>query len=227
MKRILIVEDDADIAALEQDFFTAAGMAAEITHNGDTGLDRARSGEFDLVIVDLMLPGLDGFEICRTLHRESTVPIMVVSARTEDRDKVRALGLGADDYVEKPFSPTELVARVQAHLRRAEATGGGAERREHFAVGPITIDALRRATIVDGRQVALTAIEYELLSLFVRNPGRLFSREELFQRVWGEVYSDLSTVTVHIRRLREKIERDPSHPRLIETVWGMGYRLSV
>jgi DNA-binding response OmpR family regulator len=226
VKRILVVEDDLDIAALERDFLEAEGYESIVAASGTEAIDVIGHHRFDLVILDLMLPGNDGFEVCRAIRARGHTPVIVVSARTADLDKVRALGIGADDYVEKPFSPTELVARVKAHIRRSELYAGSAPSHSVIAVGQLEIDTDRRAVSVRGGAVSVTSTEYELLTLLARHPNRLFSRDELFERIWGDVYGDASTVTVHIRRLREKIERDASHPEIIETVWGMGYRLN-
>ncbi|MFP4484659.1 MAG: response regulator transcription factor [Spirochaetaceae bacterium] len=224
MKRILIIEDDREIAELERDYLEAAGFEVDVETDGIAGRDRALAGGYALVVVDLMLPSVDGFAICRTLREHSETPIMVVSARTEDIDKVRALGLGADDYVAKPFSPAELVARVKAHIGRYVRLSGGEG--STIAAGPLTLDPVAKEVRRGETPVQLTATEFNLLELLARNPNRVFSRQEIFDRLWGvDTFGDLSTVTVHIRRLREKIEEDPSQPTIVETVWGMGYRL--
>jgi DNA-binding response OmpR family regulator len=225
VKRLLIIEDDRAIAELERDYLEADGFSVDLALDGAEGLRRAGEAAYSLVLLDLMLPGRSGFDICRTLRASSEVPILLVSARGADVDKVRGLGLGADDYITKPFSPAELVARVKAHLARYERLRGGA------GALPITAGALAmergsmRVTVA-GREVALTAREFEVLALLASHPDRVFGREEIFARIWGEeAFGDVSTVTVHIRRIREKIEVDPSQPRIIETVWGVGYRL--
>jgi DNA-binding response OmpR family regulator len=223
--KVLIIEDDADIAALERDYLEAAGFETETVADGRVGLECALQDAYDLVVVDLMLPGANGFEICRALRRQSQIPVMVVSARSEDIDKVRALGLGIDDYVEKPFSPAELVARVKAHITRYRTLREEDPPQAPLTCGTVALDPTLREVRVAGRSVLLTVLEYQLLELFMRHPGRVFSRDELFERVWDETYGDLGTVTVHIRRLRRKIEPDPAAPTIIQTVWGMGYRL--
>lgn len=231
--RALIVEDDRAIAELERDYLEAAGFSVSIQVDGAAALDTARStmpdSAFDLYLIDLMLPGSDGFAICRELRLRTERPILVVSARDGDMDKVRALGLGADDYVTKPFSPAELVARAKAHIERYErllgaSPAGGSEAKAIFA-RDIVIDLEKKTVSVAGRAVQLTATEFAILVLLASSPGRVFAREEIFERVRGEgTYGEVSTVTVHVRRLREKIETDPSDPTHIETVWGMGYR---
>ena len=231
--RALIIEDDRAIGELERDYLEAAGFAASIQTDGSAALRTAQDTQpenaFDLYIVDLMLPGSDGFAICRELRSRTERPILVVSARDGDMDKVRALGLGADDYVTKPFSPAELVARAKAHIERYERLLGAAPAGETPATvifaRDVVIDLEKKAVSVAGRPVQLTATEFSILTLLAASPGRVFSREEIFERVRGEgTYGEVSTVTVHIRRLREKIETDPSDPSHIETVWGMGYR---
>jgi DNA-binding response OmpR family regulator len=225
VKRLLIIEDDRAIAELERDYLEADGFAVDVELDGDGGLRRATETPYDLVLLDLMLPGRSGFEICRTLRASSEVPILLVSARRADVDKIRGLGLGADDYITKPFSTAELVARVKAHLARYERLRGGPGALP-ITVGALVLDPESMRVTVAGRDVTLTAREFEILALLASHPDRVFSREQIFERIWGQgVFGDISTVTVHIRRIREKIETDPSQPRMIETVWGVGYRL--
>ncbi len=225
MKRLLIIEDDRAIAELERDYLEADGFAVDIEMDGDDGLRKARETAYDLVLLDLMLPGRSGFDVCRTLRASSEVPILLVSARRADVDKIRGLGLGADDYITKPFSTAELVARVKAHLARYERLRGGRGALP-ITAGALVLDPDSMRVTVAGREVALTAREFEILALLASYPDRVFSREQIFEQVWGQgVFGDISTVTVHIRRIREKIEGDPSQPRIIETVWGIGYRL--
>jgi DNA-binding response OmpR family regulator len=228
MPRILIIEDDGAIAELERDYLEAAGFEAEIVPDGSQALEKAKASPHDLYVVDLMLPGLDGFALCTELRALSEVPILVVSARGSDLDKVRALGLGADDYVTKPFSPAELVARVRAHLERyARLSGRSPGSAAIISSGDLTIDTERKAVLVGGQDVGLTATEYAILSLLAANPGRIWSKEEIYEKLHGEgFYGETSAITVHVRRLREKIEEDPSEPRHVETVWGMGYRFA-
>ncbi len=225
MKRLLIIEDDRTIAELERDYLEADGFAVDLAGDGVEGLRRAAERTYDLVLLDLMLPGTSGFEVCRSLRASAEVPILLVSARSSDVDKVRGLGLGADDYITKPFSPAELVARVKAHLARYERLRGG-RGGAPITAGPLVLERETMRVTVAGREVALTAKEFDVLALLASHPARVFSREEIFARLWGgNTYGELSTVTVHIRRIREKIEADPSHPRIIETVWGVGYRM--
>jgi len=226
MARVLIAEDDAAIAELESDYLAADGHRTQIAANGFQALAAAASGGFDLFIVDLMLPGGDGFTLCKGLRAASEKPIVVVSARASDEDKIRAFGLGADDYVTKPFSPAELAARVRAHLERyARLSGGRAE--TVLSAGGLSIDNEKKSVLVGGKPAQLTATEFAILLLLAKEPGKIFSKEEIFERIRGEgAYGDLGTITVHVRRLREKIEDDPSDPRRIETVWGMGYRFA-
>lgn len=229
MKRILIIEDEASIAELERDYLEINGFKADIELRGDTGLKRASSQEYDLIILDLMLPGMDGFEICRQLRVESNIPVLMVSAKKEDIDKIRGLGLGADDYITKPFSPGELVARVKAHLSRYERlVGRNDERNSSLNIRGLSLDKSSRRVHVNEREVILTTKEFDVLAFLATNPNRVFSREELFDRIWGmDSIGDMATVTVHIKRIREKIELDPSNPQYIETIWGAGYRFKV
>jgi DNA-binding response OmpR family regulator len=232
--RALIVEDDRAIAELERDYLEAAGFSATIEGDGAAAFavatETSSGNEFDLYLVDLMLPGSDGFAICRELRAHTEKPVLVVSAREGDIDKVRALGLGADDYMTKPFSPAELVARAKAHIERYERLRGGVQddgesRAKVIIARDIVIDLDKKTVEVAGKPVQLTATELAILTLLVASPGRVFSREEIFERIRGEgTYGEVSTVTVHVRRLREKLEADPSNPTHIETVWGMGYK---
>ena len=227
MTRILLIEDDPALADLVRDYLEVEGFEIQTCSDGRQGFELALKGGHDLILLDLMLPGLGGFEILRAFRAQHPQPVLVVSARGDDIDKIRGLGLGADDYISKPFSPAELVARVKAHLaryRRLTGTAGGVEAK----AGPLMFDHEKKQVRLNGSPLALTAKELDLLILFIQNPGRLFSKEELYARVWGEnTAGDLSTVTVHVRRLREKVEADPADPKLIETVWGLGYRLAV
>lgn len=226
MRKILIVEDDTAIAAIERDYLEIDGFDVEIAPDGITGLERGLSGAFDLILLDLMLPGLDGFTVCRKLREQVDVPILMVTARQEDIDKIRGLGLGADDYIEKPFSPSVLAARVKAHLARYQRLAGPEKRKAEITLGGLRLNTETHRLYVDGREVELKNKEYELLLFFLLHIDAVFSRETLYERVWGmDAMGDNATVAVHINRLREKIERDPSRPRYIETVWGAGYRL--
>lgn len=231
MKRILIVEDELAIAELQRDYLEVAGYHVEIEERGDRGLELALREEWDLLILDVMLPETDGFEICRHVRSRKELPILLVTAKQEEIDKIRGLGLGADDYVTKPFSPSELVARVRAHLARYERLTGQDLRRvqarsEQIAIGGLHIDKGTRQVAVNERDVSLTSKEFDLLVFLALHPNRVFTRDELFERVWGlDSAGDVATVTVHVRKLREKIEPDPKQPQYIETIWGVGYRL--
>ncbi|MCI8326706.1 MAG: response regulator transcription factor [Lachnospiraceae bacterium] len=229
MSKILIIEDEVAIADLERDYLELSGFEVEIENEGDVGLTRALKEDFDLFILDLMLPGTDGFEICRRIRDEKNTPIMMVSAKKEDIDKIRGLGLGADDYITKPFSPSELVARVKAHLARYERLiGSNAETRNIIEIRGIKIDKDARRVWVHEEEKAFTSKEFDLLSFLAQNPNRVFTKEELFQEIWDmESIGDIATVTVHIKKIREKIEYNTAKPQYIETIWGVGYRFKV
>jgi DNA-binding response OmpR family regulator len=225
MPKILIVEDDAEIAALERDYLLMAGFEAEIAGNGLSGLELAKSA--DLVVLDIMLPGIDGFEVLRELRKTSDIPVIMLSARGEDIDKIRGLGFGADDYMQKPFSPGELVARVRAHLSRYDRLTSKT-RSQKLAARGLELDREDRRVFLHGKECSLTPKEFEILLFLMENPNRVYSKEDLFERVWGlEALGDGDTVVVHVRRLREKIEPEPQHPQYVETVWGAGYRFRV
>ncbi|HBM79501.1 MAG TPA: DNA-binding response regulator [Clostridiaceae bacterium] len=229
MKRILIIEDEESIAELERDYFEASGFKADIEQRGDTGLKTALARDYDLIILDLMLPEIDGFEVCKKIREKKNIPILIVSARKEDIDKINGLGLGADDYITKPFSPGELVARVKAHIARYDRLIGSKEQKDDVVkIRGIVIDKSSRRVFVNDKEIVLTNKEFDLLTLFASNPNRVFSKEELFDKIWGmDSIGDITTVTVHIRKIREKIEVDPSNPQYIETLWGVGYRFEI
>jgi DNA-binding response OmpR family regulator len=227
MKKILIIEDDRSIAELERDYLEAEGFDCTIVEDGSSGLETARSGLWDLIILDLMLPGADGFSICRTLRKETEIPILMVSARKDDIDKIRGLGLGADDYVGKPFNPGELTARVKAHLSRFDRLKGTSQRSRAVSFRGLSVDPDTYKVTRNDKDISLTAKEFEILHMLISNADRVYSKEEIFDRIWEDSYGDLSTVTVHVRKLREKIEENPSEPEYIETVWGVGYRFRV
>lgn len=228
-KKILIVEDEESIAELEKDYLELSGFEVTIENTGDKGLDRALSETFDLYILDLMLPNVDGFEICRAIREKKNTPILVVSAKKDDIDKIRGLGLGADDYITKPFSPSELVARVKAHLSRYERLiGTNAVQNDVVEIRGIRIDKTARRVYVDEVEKTLTTKEFDLLTFLASNPNHVFTKEELFQKIWDmDSIGDIATVTVHIKKIREKIEYDTSKPQYIETIWGVGYRFKV
>ena len=228
MDKILIIEDDVAIAEIERDYLELDGFAVEIAADGNVGLERGLSGEHSLILLDLMLPGMDGFAICRALREQIDVPILMVTARQEDIDKIRGLGLGADDYIEKPFSPSVLVARVKAHLARYRRLTGSERTSGEIQISGIRLNEETHRVYVDGREVELTNKEYELLLFFMLNVDVVFSREQLYERIWGwDAMGDSATVAVHINRLRKKIEQDPANPRYIVSVWGAGYRFNL
>ena len=228
MDKILIIEDDVAIAEIERDYLELDGFAVEIAADGNVGLERGLSGEHSLILLDLMLPGMDGFAICRALREQIDVPILMVTARQEDIDKIRGLGLGADDYIEKPFSPSVLVARVKAHLARYRRLTVNERTSGEIQIGGIRLNEETHRVYVDGREVELTNKEYELLLFFMLNVDVVFSREQLYERIWGwDAMGDSATVAVHINRLRKKIEQDPANPRYIVSVWGAGYRFNL
>lgn len=225
MQKILIIEDDMDIAELERDYMEANGFSVEIVGDGSLGEKRALEADVDLILLDIMLPGMDGFQVCRKVREARNIPILLVSARQEDVDKIRGLGLGADDYIVKPFSPSELVARVKAHLQRYLQLTGKKDAPHVFQRGALTIDRDGHRVFLDGREVPMPNKEFALLLFLAENPGVVFSKETLFERIWGETsLGDTATVSVHINRIREKIEPSTTRPTYIETVWGVGYR---
>lgn len=229
MSKILIVEDEVAIADLEKDYLELSGFEVETEHAGDRGLKRSLEEEFDLVILDLMLPGLDGFEICRQIRENKDIPIIMVSAKKDDIDKIRGLGLGADDYMTKPFSPSELVARVKAHLARYERlVNSNVQENDIVEIHGIKIDKTARRVWIDGEEKNFTTKEFDLLTFLAQNPNRVFTKEELFKEIWDmESVGDIATVTVHIKKIREKIEKQSSKPQYIETIWGVGYRFKL
>ncbi len=225
METILIIEDDEDIAELERDYLEANGFQVEIVADGLEGKKRAMEDQVSLIILDIMLPGLDGFQVCRQVRENRNIPILLVSAKQEDVDKIRGLGLGADDYIVKPFSPTELVARVKAHLKRYQQLTGQQKANTVLQRGNLTIDVTGHRVYVKDREVVMPNKEFALLVFLAENSGVVFSKETLFQRIWGEdSLGDTATVSVHVNRIREKIERNSAKPAYIETVWGVGYR---
>ncbi len=226
MSKILIIEDDRDIAEVERDYLTINGFNANITDNGITGIDKVKQGDYDLILLDLMLPGLDGFSVCKKLREITDIPILMVTARKEDIDKIRGLGLGADDYIEKPFSPNVLVARVKANLAQYGRLRKSDEKKENIIdIGDYTINTSSHRVYKRGQEVELKNKEYELFLFLVMNADIVFDKEALYEKIWGfDSLGDTATVAVHINRLREKLEDDPSKPKHIQTVWGAGYR---
>ena len=229
MSRILIVEDEVAIADLEKDYLELSGFEVEVENDGTSGLARALAEDFDLFILDLMLPGIDGFEICKRIREKKNTPILMVSAKKDDIDKIRGLGLGADDYVTKPFSPSELVARVKAHLARYERLIASATPENDIVeIRGIKIDKTARRVWVNGEEKQFTTKEFDLLTFLAENPNHVFTKEELFKEIWNmDSVGDIATVTVHIKKIREKIEMNTAKPQYIETIWGVGYRFKL
>jgi len=229
VSKILIIEDEEAIADLEKDYLELSGFEVETEERGDIGLTRALKEGFDLIILDLMLPGVDGFEICKKIREEKNIPVIMVSAKKDDIDKIRGLGLGADDYMTKPFSPSELVARVKAHLARYERLiGSGVQENETIEIRGIKIDKTARRVWINGEEKPFTSKEFDLLTFLAQNPNHVFTKEELFSKIWDmESIGDIATVTVHIKKIREKIEFNTAKPQYIETIWGVGYRFKV
>ncbi|WP_461811779.1 response regulator transcription factor [Faecalimonas sp.] len=229
MNKILIVEDEEAIADLEKDYLELSGFEVEVANDGEIGLEKALGEEYNLIILDLMLPGIDGFEICRRVRDEKNTPIIMISAKKDDIDKIRGLGLGADDYMTKPFSPSELVARVKAHLARYERLiGSTIEENEIIEIRGLKIDTTARRVWVNGEEKSFTTKEFDLLTFLASHPNHVYTKDQLFSEIWDmESIGDIATVTVHIKKIREKIEFDTSKPQYIETIWGVGYRFKV
>ena len=227
--RILIIEDETSIAELAKDYLELSGFEVELEEQGDVGLERALNEDFDLLILDLMLPGMDGFEICRRFRQSKNTPIIMISAKKDDIDKIRGLGLGADDYMTKPFSPSEMVARVKAHLARYERLiGSGSPENEIIEIRGLKIDKTARRVWVNGEEKNFTTKEFDLLTFLAQNPNHVYTKEELFREIWDmDSIGDIATVTVHIKKIREKIEFNTAKPQYIETIWGVGYRFKV
>ncbi|MCI8582993.1 MAG: response regulator transcription factor [Dorea sp.] len=229
MSKILIVEDEVAIADLEKDYLELSGFDVEVANDGLIGLQKSLEEDYNLVILDLMLPGIDGFEICRKIRDDKNTPIIMVSAKKDDIDKIRGLGLGADDYMTKPFSPSELVARVKAHLARYERLiGSAAEVNKIVEIRGLKIDTTARRVWVNGEERAFTTKEFDLLTFLASHPNHVYTKDELFSEIWDmESIGDIATVTVHIKKIREKVEMDTSNPQYIETIWGVGYRFKM
>ena len=229
MSKILIVEDEESIADLEKDYLELSGFEVAIQNNGDDGLKDALEKDYDLLILDLMLPGTDGFEICKRVREVKNMPIIMVSAKKDDIDKIRDLGLGADDYMTKPFSPSELVARVKAHLSRYERLiGSNTQENDVIEIRGIKIDKTALRVWVNNEEKNFTTKEFDLLTFLAQNPNHVFTKEELFKKIWDmDSIGDIATVTVHIKKIREKIEFNTAKPQYIETIWGVGYRFKV
>ena len=229
MSRILIVEDEISIAELEKDYLELSDYEVDIASDGETGESMALKGDYVLCILDVMLPGKDGFEICKAIRKEKNIPIIMVLAKRDDIDKIRGLGLGADDYITKPFSPSELVARVKAHLARYDRlVASTVPQNDVLEIRGLKIDKTARRVFVNNEEKVFTTKEFDLLLFLASNPNKVFSKDELFRNIWDmESIGDIATVTVHIKKIREKIEYDTSKPQYIETIWGVGYRFKV
>lgn len=229
MSKILIIEDEVAIADLEKDYLELSGFEVAMEHAGDSGLARALAEDFDLIVLDLMLPGIDGFEVCRQIREKKDIPVIMVSAKKDDIDKIHGLGLGADDYMTKPFSPSELVARVKAHMSRYNRlVNTNQKANDVIEIRGIRIDKTARRVYIDGEEKNFTTKEFDLLTFLAENPNHVFTKEELFREIWDmDSVGDIATVTVHIKKIREKIEGNSSKPQYIETIWGVGYRFKL
>ena len=229
MSKILIIEDEIAIADLEKDYLELSGFEVATENAGDIGLKRALEEEFDLIVLDLMLPGLDGFEVCRQIRQKKDIPVIMVSAKKDDIDKIHGLGLGADDYMTKPFSPSELVARVKAHMSRYNRLVNTSQKQNDvIEIRGIRIDKTARRVYIDGEEKNFTTKEFDLLTFLAENPNHVYTKEELFREIWDmDSIGDIATVTVHIKKIREKIEYDSANPQYIETIWGVGYRFKM
>ena len=229
MSKVLIVEDEDAIAEIERDYLELSGFDVTLASDGKEGLDIALKEDFDIIILDIMLPGMDGFDICKEIRKEKDIPIIMVSAKKDDIDKIRGLGLGADDYMTKPFSPSELVARVKAHLARYDRlTGSAVEKNKIIEIRGLRIDTTARRVWVNDVEKTFTTKEFDLLTFLASHPNHVYTKEELFREIWDmESIGDIATVTVHIKKIREKVEVDTSNPQYIETIWGVGYRFKV
>ncbi|MGE7842808.1 response regulator transcription factor [Lysinibacillus sp. NPDC093712] len=226
--RILIIEDDISIAELQRDYLEIHDIEAEIITDGSEGLSRALNEPFDLIVVDLMLPSMNGFEICRRIREKKNIPLIIVSAKKEDIDKIRGLGLGADDYITKPFSPSEFVARVQAHSKRYKQLTGTEQAQDYLEMNNIIVDKAARKVFVLGQEVIFTTKEFDLLVFFMEHPNRVWTKEQLFRQLWymDDLDGDVFTVVVHVGRIRDKLKKGKLSELPIETIWGSGYRFN-
>lgn len=226
MKHILIIEDEIDIAELEKDYLEMNGFHVDLIANGKEGYECALTGKYDLILLDIMLPGMDGYKICKALREKLDIPLIMISAKKDEIDKIRGLGLGADDYITKPFSPQEMVARIKAHLSRYERLKQPSKHTSReIHLGTLRIEPDTRRVFLSDREIPFTTKEFELLLFLASNPDIVFNKDDLFEKIWGlDSVGDVATVTVHIRKIREKIEKNPSDPDFIETIWGAGYR---
>lgn len=225
MQRVLIIEDEKDIAELERDYLEINGIESDIAATGEEGLKLAAANSYSLILLDLMLPGIDGFDLCKKLRATLDVPILMVTARKEDIDKIRGFGRGADDYIVKPFNPNELIARVKAHMARYDRLTKRDKKLNEIHIRNLMMEPDSRRVFLDNEEKIFTAKEYDLLYFLASHPNIVFTKEHLFEQIWGyDAVGDNTTVTVHIRKIREKIEENPSLPQFIETIWGVGYR---
>mgnify|MGYP002766551059 CR=1 FL=1 len=225
MKRILIVEDDEDIASIEKDYLEVSGYQVHVEINGTRGLTEALSSDYDLILLDIMLPGMDGFQICRKLRDKLDIPIMMVTAKRTDIDQIRGLGFGADDYIEKPFSPGVLVAKVKSQLAQYERLKGKPKEGQRITLGDIALESDTHRVFARGEEKTLPNKEFKLLEYLMLHPDVVYSRETLYTRIWGmDSLGNTATVPVHINRVREAVEKDPAHPKHILTIWGVGYK---
>ena len=227
-KKILIIEDDDDIASIEQDYLEVSGYEVKVEENGTRGLTEAMTGDYDLILLDVMLPGMDGFQICRKLRDKIDVPIMMVTAKRTDIDKIRGLGFGADDYIEKPFSPGVLVAKVKSQLAQYERLKGKPHEKKCITIGDISLESDTHRVFVRGQEKVLPNKEFKLLEFLMLHADVVHSRETLYTRIWGmDSLGNTATVPMHINRLREAVEEDPADPKHILTIWGVGYKFKV
>lgn len=226
MKKILIIEDDKEIAELERDYLKASDFSCDIFDDGEQGFKAAMENDYALILLDLMLPHMDGFEICRRIRKDKNIPIIIISARREDRDKIDGLGLGANDFIVKPFHPQEMVARIKAQISNYERLTGISEHVNTIQIRDLKICTDSHEVFIRGKEVVLPNKEFELLTFLARHPNIVFSKKDLFETIWGlDAIGEISTVTVHVNRIRDKIEEDSSKPLYIETIWGSGYRM--
>ena len=226
MYNILICDDDRDIVSALDIYLTSEGYRTIKTYNGKEAVRAAESQEVHLILMDVMMPEMDGIRATAKLREDSNVPIILLTAKSEDTDKILGLNIGADDYITKPFNPLEVIARVKSQLRRYTTLGGAEKNPDLLCVGPIALDDSAKRVTVDGEAVALTPIEYNILKLLMTHPGQVFSSTQIYERVWNDpAYGSENTVAVHIRQLREKVEINPSEPRWLKVVWGLGYKM--
>lgn len=225
MGKVLVIEDEEILAVLEKDYLEMNDLQVTIESSGESGLERALQGNYELILLDIDLPGMDGFEICKKIREAKKIPIIIISSKKDEVDVIRGLGVGADDYIVKPFSPNELVARVKANIAFYERLVGKVSASNIIEIRKLKIDKTARRVFVDGKEKNFTTKEFDLLTFLAQHPNRVFSKEELFQKIWDMAsVGDIATVTVHVKKIREKLEKDSAKPQYIETIWGVGYR---